>query len=145
MSENQNDSNKQINEKTNKLANWGCIITALTIFSLLLICILSPEKKKTSITTTKRYSSSIAHAHKGEFWTIFDDNVAVCKNPETSLNKQAFMRNLVTVLEPNTKIEIIETKGYLSPWKYVYVYNNKNIVYTKGWILAETIKDAKKQ
>lgn len=87
-------------------------------------------------------NSEFLSAYNGQYWIIEDDNVSIVKNPKTSNNKAQFMRNLVTVAGINTKIEILESKGVLSPWKLVNVYNDQGKVYAKGWVLAETIKKA---
>ena len=140
MTENQPE---QKPDNSKKIAGWGCGITVLIVFILILICQNNNNEKSSN---QKSYSSSsFASAMKGEFWLINDENTAVMKNTESTLNEQAFKRNLVTLIRSGTKVEIIESKGFLSPWKYVFVYNNQNTVFAKGWILAETVKDAKKQ
>ena len=83
------------------------------------------------------------HAQPGEYWTILSDNVAVMRTPEAQTDRPSFNRMLVTVISKNTKVEILESKGWLSVWHKVNVLSDDGIMAT-GWILTEVVKSAKK-
>ena len=98
----------------------------------------------TGKTATHRYNTDFKYAMPGEYWVIEDDDIAVLREPKESQNKAQFVRNVVTIIGTGTVVEILETEGMFSPAKRVYVYRHGNEVYAKGWILAETVKGAKK-
>lgn len=92
----------------------------------------------------KEKEEAFRYACDGDYWIIEDDNITVSKKPKVSANEAQFIRNLVTILENGTKVEIVKSEGSISPWKLVYVYNERGGTYAKGWILAETVKKARR-
>lgn len=83
------------------------------------------------------------YAQPGEYWTILSDNVAVMRTPESQSNRAEFNRYLVTVIGNNTKVKVLESKGWLSVWHKVNVLSDDGVLAT-GWILTEVVKSAKK-
>ena len=66
------------------------------------------------------------------------------QTPETQTDRASFNRMLVTVIGRNTKVKVLESKGWLSVWHKVNVLSDDGIV-AIGWILTEVVKSAKKQ
>lgn len=87
--------------------------------------------------------NNFLHAQPGEYWTILSDNVAVMRTPETQTSRDAFNRHLITVIGNNTKVKVLESKGWLSVWHKVNVLSDDGVLAT-GWILTEVVKSAKK-
>ena len=108
----------------------------IVIFSMLSILLPVFQNSYASKTKERQFTSAL----KGEIWIINSENIAVSKEPKTSATKEAFIRNLVTIVKPGAKVEILESKGFISPWKRVYVYSDKNKIFAEGWIIAETVK-----
>ena len=109
-----------------------------------------PEKEEKKDDSERRKPATsvggmdFGYAHEGDYWIIEDDDIAVCIEPNLPANKAQFLRNLVTAIGRGTKVEILERKGIFSPWMRVYVYNRSDKIYAEGWILAETVKKAKR-
>ena len=138
--------NKKNNKKTANKYTTAIILVAIILIAFpffIFYYLSSNNNTKTDFNYTPQ--SSFATSMAGETWIINDDNIAVGKQPKTFSNKQAFINNVVTIIKPGTKVEILESKGIVSPWKRVNVFNNQNKVFAQGWVLAETVKDAKKQ
>lgn len=88
---------------------------------------------------------SFLHARPGEFWVIKSESVALMHKPEAPLTRDEFVQNSITVLDAMSKVEIVESKGWLSPWKRAYLVRDRdNARLLHGWILAETVKRASK-
>jgi|GEM_PF-2102257 uncharacterized protein YgiM (DUF1202 family) len=83
------------------------------------------------------------YANPGEYWIILSDDVAVMQTPEAQTDRASFNRMLVTVIGRNTKVKVLESKGWLSVWHKVNVLSDDGIV-AIGWILTEVVKSAKK-
>ena len=83
------------------------------------------------------------HAQPGEYWTILSDDVAVMRTPEAQTDRASFNRMLVTVIGKNTKVNVLESKGWLSVWHKVNVLSDDGVLAT-GWILTEVVKSARK-
>ena len=83
------------------------------------------------------------HAQPGEYWTILSDNVAVMRTPEAQTERASFNRMLVTVIGRNTKVKVLESKGWLSVWHKVNILSDDGIMAT-GWILTEVVKSSRK-
>ena len=103
-----------------------------------------PTSTKKPVSPTQSVEKDFLIAREGDYWEINDEMVAVTREPELYPNEEALLRGLVTIIGPGTKIEIVETKGILSQWKRVYVYNNKDELSATGWILGETVKEARR-
>lgn len=82
-------------------------------------------------------------AKPGEYWIILTDNVAVMRKPKAPTSRAAFDRMFVTGIHSNTKVQILETKGFLSVWQKVNVLSDDGILAT-GWILAEIVESSRK-
>lgn len=87
--------------------------------------------------------NNFKYAQPGEYWIILDDNVAVMRTPEAATDRTAFNHNLVIVIGKNTKVKILDSKGWLSVWHKVNVLSDDGVLAT-GWILTEVVKSAKK-
>lgn len=84
-------------------------------------------------------------AEPGEFWIIKSKDVGLMFKPETTMTLEQFKRSLVTLLDPLSKVEIVESKGWLSVWKRVYLVRDRdNERLLHGWIAADTVKQAAK-
>ena len=102
-----------------------------------------PSKPKTETSSAEIQSTSInrnfMYAVAGETWEILDDHITVMQKPETTSDMHEYRNNLLTILDKGEKVEVIKTKGFASQWMYCKV---KGMYY--GWILAETVKKARK-
>jgi len=120
----------------------GSIATAL-ILGIFFGTAEKPSKPKTETSSAEIQPTSIdrnfMYAVAGETWEILDDDVGVMQKPETTSDRTEFTNNLLTILGKREKVEVIRTKGFASQWKYCKV---KGMYY--GWILAETVKKARK-
>ncbi len=89
---------------------------------------------------------SFLHARPGEFWVIKSKSVALLSKPDTPLSRDEFEHNLVTILDPMSKVEIVESSGgWVSSWKRVYLLRERdNTRLQHGWIPAERVKRASK-
>ena len=96
-----------------------------------------------SISSSVYGGDKFALAMPKQIWEILDDNIPVMDKPETYSDKTEFLLHVVTILGKGIKVGILESKGWLSPWKKVVVYNDEGNAYAIGWILAETVKDAR--
>lgn len=83
------------------------------------------------------------YAQPGDYWIILDDNIAVMRTPEAQTDRASINRMLVTVIGRNTKVQVLESKGWLSVWHKVNVLSDDGIMAT-GWILTEVVKSARK-
>ena len=86
---------------------------------------------------------NFAIAMPKQIWEILDDSIPVMDKPETYSNMKEFLPHVVTIIGNGTRVGILESKGWLSPWKKVVVYDEEGKGYAVGWILAEVVKDAK--
>ncbi len=140
---------RKVNPASNKtIKNLAFVFTVLLVLSLLSQMfsqdtqLVTPTKMLPDRNVgSSSLNSNFMIAMDGEYWIILDDNIAICKTPKISLNEAQFKRNLITIIGNNTKVEIIKSKG--ASWKFVYAYKDQDIIYAKGWILAETVKKAK--
>ena len=146
----QEKAKKELETEKTKKACLGCLGMIAVIFVIALVAGLFKSGDKTKKSTPQpkpsptRVETNFSLAFEGDYWVIEDDNISVSKERKIPANKAQFLRNLVTVIGSGTKLEILESKGIVSPWKRVYVYNDRNEIYAEGWILAETVKRAKR-
>lgn len=137
-----------IGRKKNIPMTCGEGIGVIFLFFIILMLSLSLSTRSNKKSNSRSsFLTGFIYACEGDYWIIKDDNIAVSRNPKVSANEAQFTRNLVTVLGNGTKVEILKSKDTLSPWKYVYAYNTyngQNKIYAKGWILAETVKRARR-
>jgi len=81
-----------------------------------------------------------------EIWVIRDSNIPLLIEPTTHSNTNAFKRNLAMIINPDkpgaTIVVIIETKGWLDPWKNVLVLDDDGNPKATGWIASSVVKDA---
>jgi len=94
-------------------------------------------------TSTPKQESDFVFAFQGDYWIIWDRAIAVLEVPELPGNEAQLRRNLVTILEPGQKVEVLQRQGFLSPWLRVFVYDKGRII-AEGWILAETVREAER-
>ena len=81
-----------------------------------------------SLKPLKTISMPFNRALAGEYWYITDSNVALMSSPSIPSDKQSFKKEMIIILEPNTKIKIIKSKD---SWKEVFIINevsNKHIL-----------------
>ena len=154
--EKKDESNKKIKPShDSKEGKRGLIILiSITVFLFILTAIIGTDDKDRKSKSNQnpsankgannKYDSSFLYAFEGDYWEIKDNNIAVSIQPKIYANESQFNRNLVSVIGYGTKVEILESKGYLSPWKRVYYYNSSNQIAGEGWILAETVKGAER-
>lgn len=90
----------------------------------------------------KRVSMPFYLATEGDFWVIKDSNIALLHEPLIPPDKQSFQKQVIVLLNVNTKIEVVKNKN--SSWKEVFVINEENNRSLRGWVLTSTVKSAYK-
>lgn len=96
-----------------------------------------------TLTKGSQLDMTFTFACPGDYWVIESKNIALMIKPEIPSNKAQFVRNLITLIRPGTKVEIVDRAGFLGLWKRVYLYEAEAIV-AEGWISAETVAEAKR-
>lgn len=96
-----------------------------------------------TLTKASQLEMSFTFACPGDYWVIESKNIGLMIKPEIPTNKAQFVRNLITLIRPGRKVEIVDTGGFLGLWKRVYLYEGEAIV-AEGWIMAETVAEAKR-
>lgn len=139
----------KINPKTDfeEVIRGLMILISITVVLLILsIIISSDEKNEEQVsqqkTANENGESNFLLAFAGDFWLILDNNVAVNIQPKIYVNLSQFNLNLVAIIGNGTLVEILESRGILSPWKRVYIYDSNKQIIGEGWILAEVVKRA---
>lgn len=100
------------------------------------------KQKDPSDTSTVDRQPGFHTAMQGDYWRIDSEHVALCHKPELFGNIEGFKRNLIIVLKLGSRVEILESKGWFSPWKRVYLVDARKKPLLQGWILAESVKKA---
>jgi len=90
----------------------------------------------------KRVPMPFYLAIEGDFWIIKDSNIALLHEPLIPPDKQSFQKQVIVLLNVNTKIEVVKNKN--SSWKEVFVINEENNRSLRGWVLTSTVKSAYK-
>ena len=90
--------------------------------------------------------TDFGEAFKGDYWVIEDDGVVMLAKPEPPANEADLGRNLVTMLSSESKVEILDTKTsiFKGVWKYVGLCNAADQIIVRGWIVADTVKKARR-
>lgn len=88
--------------------------------------------------------SDIKKAETGEYW-IIESTTILLKSPELHGNGSRLLGNLIGGISSGTTVAILETKGSgdVNRWVKVEVYNKKNEIYANGWILTDTVGNAR--
>lgn len=143
------EAGKNAKPRTGSKKGKRGLLTLISISAVLwIISSLSnmDNKSKEPVSRQKpannKIESNFLYALEGDYWKIEDNNIAVAIQPKIYANISQFRRNLVTIIGSGTVVEILESSGFLSPWKRVYIYNSNNQITGEGWILAETVKGA---
>lgn len=104
----------------------------------------TPTPKLTPTPTPYVIKQDLKKAKNGEYW-IIESTTILLKNPELYGNGTKLLGNLIGGISSGTTVEILETKGQgtVNRWVKVQVYNKKDEIYTKGWILSDTVGKAR--
>lgn len=82
------------------------------------------------------------YAQPGEYWIIMTDAVPVMRTPETYPTTEEIIRNMVGIISKNTKVKVLDTKGWIEVWsKVLFTSSDGNTI---GWVMASVVKSAKK-
>ncbi|MGR3220885.1 MAG: hypothetical protein ACUZ8H_13865 [Candidatus Anammoxibacter sp.] len=103
----------------------------------------TPTLKTAQIPTLFENKYDFGKAKEGEYW-IIESTALLLSNPELLENSTSLLGNLIGGIRPGTTFQILETKDSTtgSRWNKVQVYNKMKKVYTKGWILSDTVGKA---
>jgi len=138
---NKDAKGQPLNDSTG-MPRYGWVLVAFGC--LLIVGLLGSLGNDQGAGGSGKAAADFVYAMPGEHWVIEDDDISVLKKPEATQDRAQFIRNLVTVIGQGTVVEILETEGMFSPSKRVHVYKYGNEIYATGWILAETVKGARK-
>ncbi len=81
------------------------------------------------------------HATRGQWWRIYDENVAVINEPRAPGSKTEFLTMVVTIVKPTDTMVIIgEGDWYM---KQVALYwPGDSQPYATGWIIGDSVEQA---
>lgn len=83
-------------------------------------------------------------AAKGEFWVIRDENIALMQSPDMPSSEAEMRRDMVTVLNAFSIVEVQERRGSFQPSVKVWFINKGGQRALQGWIFSTTVEDAAK-
>jgi hypothetical protein len=86
----------------------------------------------------KSYTSSFnfKDAEPGQRWRLMEDDIGLMSKPEIYFDKNEYARNCIAILNSGDTIFVMKKKSIY--WKYCKVGE------LYGWILGDTVKNAKK-
>ena len=107
----------------------------------------TPRPTSTPRPTATPKPESFFMASRGEYWIIYDDDIAVLHKPERPINEWELLANLSAIIEPGGTVQIRgdNDAGFFSTdfWKEVYVIDENGIPFATGWIATDTVDKAR--
>lgn len=98
------------------------------------------QYKRTHSSIFYEVSTTEALPIVGYIYKLKRSNVALMFKPELPVNKEDFKRNLIVLFEYGDIIEVIDSKGILSPWYKVNLLRKYDgAILLRGWVLGEII------